>query len=333
MDQQAKLDDVPNIEGIVFRGFRGEVDYPGMVAILEGSKEFDQIKQTNTLEDMQRTYSHLVNCDPFQDMLLAEAEGEAIAYCRVFWEQQVEGARVYFHFGTVLPEWRRKGIGRAMLRWCERRLRSIASDHPPDGKRYLQTFGGDTLIGKDKLALSEGYEPIRYEFEMARSLKGNLPQVPMPPGLEVRPVLDKHIRPIWDASSEAFSDHWGYAEPTEENYQDWLEGRTFDPKLWKVAWDGDQVAGVVQNYIDERENEEYGRKRGYTENISVRRPWRHRGLARALIAESFLFLRDLGMEEAALSVDAENLSGALRLYESMGFEQVKRWTDYRKNLE
>lgn len=90
---------------------------------------------------------------------------------------------------------------------------------------------------------------------------------------------------------------------------------------------------MVRNYIDERENEEYGRKRGYTENISVRRPWRRRGLARALIAESFLFLRDLGMEEAALGVDAENLSGALRLYESMGFEQVKRWTDYRKNLE
>ena len=119
MHQQAKLDDVPNIEGIVFRGFRGKVDYPGIVAILEGSKEFDQIKQTNTLEDMQRTYSHLVNCDPFQDMLLAEAEGEAIAYCRVFWEQQIEGDRVYFHFGTVLPEWRRKGIGRAMLRWCK----------------------------------------------------------------------------------------------------------------------------------------------------------------------------------------------------------------------
>ena len=333
MHQQIKLDDVPNIEGIVFRGFRGEADYPGMVAILEGSKEFDQIKQTNTLEDMQRTYSHLVNCDPFQDMLLAEAEGEAIAYCRVFWEQKLEGDRVYYHFGTVLPEWRRKGIGRAMLRWCERRLRIIASEHSQEGERYLQTFGADTLIGKDKLALSEGYEPIRYEFEMARSLEGDLPKVPMPPGLEVRPVLDEHIQPIWDASTEAFRDHWGYTEPTEENYQEWLEGRTFNPKLWKVAWDGDQVAGMVQNYIDERENEEYGRKRGYTEEISVRRPWRRRGLARALIAESFHLLRDLGMEEAALGVDTENLSGALRLYESMGFEQVKRWTDYRKPLE
>ncbi|MFQ5942734.1 MAG: GNAT family N-acetyltransferase [Anaerolineales bacterium] len=333
MHQQTKLDILLKIKGISFRGFRGEIDYPGMVAILERSKEYDQIKQTNTLEDMQRYYSHLTNCDPFQDMLLAEAGGELIAYCRVFWEQQLEGDRVYFHFGTVLPEWRRKGIGSAMLRWCERRLRIIASDHPQDGERYLQTFGADTLIGKDKLALSEGYQPIRYEFEMARSLEGDLPQAPMPPGLEVRPVLDEHIRPIWDASAEAFRDHWGYVVPTEENYQDWLEGRTFNPKLWKVAWDGDEVAGMVQNYIDERENEEYGRKRGYTENISVRRPWRRRGLARALIAESFYLLRDLGMEEAALSVDTENLSGALSLYESMGFEQVKRWTDYRKPLE
>ncbi len=155
----------------------------------------------------------------------------------------------------------------------------------------------------------------------------------MPPKLEVRPVLDEHIRPIWDADVEAFRDHWGYVPPNEESYQHWLEWRCFNPELWKVAWDGDQVAGMVLNFIDEQENEKYQRKRGYTESISVRRPWRRRGLAQALIAESFHFLRDLGMEEAALGVDTQNLTGAFRLYESMGFEKVKRWTDYRKNLE
>ncbi|MFV1858963.1 MAG: GNAT family N-acetyltransferase [Anaerolineales bacterium] len=333
MQQQVELQDAPEIEGLTFRGFRGELDYPAIVAIVEGSKDFDQIKQVTSLEDIQRSYSHLRNCDPFQDMLFAEADSEPIAYCRVFWEKLLEGDRIYWHYGTLLPEWRRKGIGRTMLRWCEHRLLQIASGHPQGSERYLQTFGADTELGKAALYRSEGYEPVRYEVEMARALDGKLPDLPTPPDLEVRPVRDEHIRPIWDASAEAFRDHWGYSTQTEEAFQEWLEEPTFNTELWKVAWDGDRVAGMVLNFIDERENEEYNRKRGYTESISVRRPWRRRGLARALIAQSFHLLSDLGMEQAALSVDTQNLSGAFRLYESMGFEKVKRWTDYRKPLE
>ncbi len=333
MQQQIDLHDMPEVEGLTFRGFRGEVDYPAMVTILDGSDIFDQIKQVNLVEDIQRSYSHLTNCDPFTDMLFAEIDGEPIAYCRVFWRQQPDNDRIYWHFGTLLPDWRRKGIGRAMLRWCEQRLTEIASDHPRHGKRHLQTFGAEKQIGKEELCLSEGYQPIRYEFEMARTLLGDLPEAPMPADLELRPVLDEHIRPIWDASYEAFQDHWGYVPPTEESYKDWREGRCFNPEHWKVAWDGDQVAGMVCNYIDDAENAKFDRLRGYTEDISVRRPWRRRGLARALIAESFRYLRGQGMEEAALEVDTQNLSGALRLYESMGFEQLTGWTDYRKNLE
>lgn len=104
------------------------------------------------------------------------------------------------------------------------------------------------------------------------------------------------------------------------------------PHLWQVAWAGDEVAGMVLNFIDEAENTEYGRQRGYTETICVRRPWRRLGLARALIARSFQVLKDQGMTEAALGVDAENISGALRLYQSMGFQVVKQHTAYRKPL-
>jgi len=333
MQQQTRLKDAPWIEGLTFRGFRGETDYPLMARIIERSDEFDQIKEVSSVEDIQRSYSHLTNCDPYQDMLFAEVNGETIAYCRAYWRQQPDKNRVYWHLGVLLPEWRRKGIGRVMVKWSEQRLREIAADHPHDGERHFQVFGAETQAGKEVLYLSEGYEPIRYEFEMDRPLDDGLPDVPLPADLELRPVLDDHIRPIWDAMSEAFRDHWGYVPPTEESYQEWIEWRCFNPKLWMVAWDGDQVAGMVLNFIDVLENEKYDRMRGWTEFISVRRPWRRRGLAKALIAESFHFLRGLGMEEAALGVDTQNLTGALRLYESLGFEKVMQWTVYRKNME
>lgn len=89
---------------------------------------------------------------------------------------------------------------------------------------------------------------------------------------------------------------------------------------------------MVLNFLDEAENEEYQRKRGYTEGISVRRPWRRRGLARALLTRSLKMFQDMGMTEAALGVDTQNLSGALRLYESVGFQPVKKLTIYRKQF-
>ena len=86
MQQQVKVNDMPNIEGLTFRGFRGDVDYPAMVTMLDKSDILDQIEQVNSVEDIQRSYSHLTNCDPYQDMLFAEMDGEPIAYCRVFLE-------------------------------------------------------------------------------------------------------------------------------------------------------------------------------------------------------------------------------------------------------
>ena len=88
----------------------------------------------------------------------------------------------------------------------------------------------------------------------------------------------------------------------------------------------------MRSYISPEENARHGRLRGYTESISVRRPWRRRGLARALIGASFPLLRARGMREAALGVDTENTSGALRVYESCGFRPVSRSATYRKPL-
>jgi ribosomal protein S18 acetylase RimI-like enzyme len=118
-------------------------------------------------------------------------------------------------------------------------------------------------------------------------------------------------------------------------YQRWVTEPIHNPDLWKVAWDGDQVAGMVGNFLDKKENQEFNRNRGYTEDIWVRRPWRGRGLAKALIAESIRMFKEMGMEETCLGVDAENPNGALRLYTSMGYEKVAEKTHIvmRKELK
>ena len=112
-----------------------------------------------------------------------------------------------------------------------------------------------------------------------------------------------------------------------------MKDPTYNPDIWKIAWDGDQVAGIVMNYVNEKENEEYLRKRGYTENISVGRPWRKRGLAKSLIVQSMQMFKAMGFTETALAVDAENTSGALHLYKGLGYEVTKKSTTYWKMMK
>lgn len=325
------LPDAPAIPGLAFRRFLGASDYPAMADVIQRSREADRIEDASTAEDLARVYGHLTRCDPYRDVLMAEIEGRLIGYNRVTWEQEEQGDRLYVHIGYLVPEWRERGIGRAMLRHSERRLRHIAAGHNAQGPCFFSTWARDSQTGLVSLLDSEGYDPVRRFYEMTRDLD-DLPEAPMPDVLEVRTVGPDQVRAVWDANVEAFRDHWGFVEPQDESYQRWLKGPNFDPGLWQVAWDGDEIAGMVLNFIDERENAKYNRKRGYTEDICVRRPWRRRGLARALIVRSFHVLRTQGMTEAALGVDTENLCGALRLYESVGFRPVKRSAAYRKAL-
>ncbi len=325
----------PVIDGLVFRRFRGPSDYAPMAAVITASAAADDHERAVTAEDIALSYGHLTHSDPYQDMIFVEIDGRLVGYGRGEWQEELEGPHVFNLVGYLVPEWRRRGIGAAMLRWLEDRLRDVAATLPPGRERYFQTGAPLSAVGLVALLERAGYAPVRYAHDMVRPSLDDIPDFPLPEGLEVRPALPEHYRAIWDADDEAFRDHWGYIPHTEEDYLGWMESkRFFQPHLWQIAWDTatNEVAGQVKTYIDEPENEKFNRRRGYTEGISVRRPYRRRGLARALIARSLRLQREMGMTESALGVDSENLSGATRVYEDCGFRTVKRYAVYRKPL-
>ena len=325
----------PAITGLAFRGFRGERDYPAMAEVFRLARQADEIEWVESAEDIARQYRYLTNCDPYTDMVFAEMDGEVIGYGRVWWLQLDDGARIYAHFAQLMPAWRGLGIREAMLRHNEQRLREIAAAHTNVDVRMFESWASNTEHEWAALLQAGDYRPVRYGYTMVRPHLEEIPEIPLPPGLEVRPVQPDQIETVWEAAHEAFRDHWGYNEDEWrlEHLREWQEMPIFTPELWQVAWDGDQVAGMVLNFINEKENAAYNRLRGYTETICVRRSWRRLGLARALIARSFEVLKAQGMLEAALGVDAENPNGARQLYESMGFQTVKTFVTYRKPLE
>ena len=155
----------------------------------------------------------------------------------------------------------------------------------------------------------------------------------MPPGLELRPVSEEQMRQLWDADIEAFRDHWGGFDESEESYRKWVGDPKFDPSLFVIAWDGDEIAGGVINEINENENRAHNRRRGWLRRVFVRRPWRRRGLGKAVVLRSLQILRERGMEGAGLGVDADNPNGAVALYRQCGFDVELSSTAYRKPLE
>lgn len=328
----------PDLPGLIFRGFQGESDYPKMLDLINASKVVDQIERTDTLEDIERAYTHLNNSDPYQDMIFAEVDRQTIAYGRVEWNISDDGEWLGFLLAFLHPDWRHKGIGSAIVRYQESRLRQIAADQVGAGKlsedipRYFETFTTETEVGKEALLKKEGYSAVRHFYSMVRPLSEPIEVTPMPEDLEIRIVKRDQFRMVWDANQEAFRDHWGFVPASENDYQRWKKDPLHTPDLWKVAWDGDRIAGMVLNFLNQEENDEYERQRGYTEDICVRRPWRKRGLARALLTRSLQMFQDMGMDHASLGVDTQNLSGALNLYESVGFRIEKRHSSYRKEF-
>ena len=176
--EQITIPFAPGVPGLVFRGFQGESDYPKMLELINASKVVDQIYRTDTLEDIVRIYEHLNNCDPYRDMIFAEVDGEAIAYGRVEWKISGDNEWLGYIQAFMHPDWRRKGIGTAMLRYQEDHLRHISKNLLKEGViteeilRYFENFASDTEIGKEAFLLSEGYSAVRYRY------RGHIPSGP-----------------------------------------------------------------------------------------------------------------------------------------------------------
>jgi mycothiol synthase len=323
------LADSPKIAELRFRRFKGASDFPPMVAVTRGMRERSYAVSA---EDLANDFDHTEGFNPRNDVLIAEVDGRVIGWTRVWRTEDPTGLALYNHFVNLLPEWYGKGARGAMLRHSERRLKEIASQHREDADRMLQSTAVDTDTDWILTLESEGYKIFRYGVAMVRPDLENIPDLPLPEGIELRPVKPEHYRAIINAWNEACRDMRGQIPMSDEEFKGFQESQIFDPSLWQIAWYRDQVVGTTMNFINKQANEEAGQRRGHVEAISVERSWRGKGIAKALVAGSLKCLKSRGMTEAVLGVDAENPSGALQLYEKMGFKVVKRGGVYRKRL-
>jgi mycothiol synthase len=321
-----------SVPGLSVRRLRAPDDYARMNEIANDQRVADGHEFYTTVEQMQNHYSHLDHTDLALDVFLIELGGALVGYVRAAWYDE-PAVRAYEPIVFVDPAIDREVVYPALFDLANERIAELAASHPP-GPKVARAEVTDAGRIVEATVRERGYRPVRTFHVMVRPTLDDLPDAALPEGLEIRDVRPEHMQAIYEAEVEAVREHWGQPAPGDNERDRFFNDPVgSDASLWRVAWDGDRVAGSVRSFIHAAQNERFGRKRGWVEHISVGTPWRRRGLARALIAASFPLLRERGMTEGALGVDTQNEFGAPRLYESCGFRTVSTVRAFERMLE
>ncbi len=319
---------------LVIRPWQGKEDLPKILEIATDAQRADKVDYYETLQQLTQEYASFHHCNLEEDFRMVEADGLPVAYARTEWDEDETGNIVFSTVLFIKQAWRSKGLGTTLIQWMEAHNRQIAAEKHPGKPCFISAFTEEKQVDKIALLEKHGYQVARNFYVMKRPL-ASLPEIkPMPQGVVVRPPsAADEIRKVWDAEMLFFKGHYGYVAPQEKDFYNWQKMPDYyQPELWQIAWHGDDVIGTVLNFINKGENETYNRLRGWTEDISVHPAWRGQGIASGLIVRSMHMHKALGMQEVALNVDTDNATGALRLYEGLGYAVIHKNMDYRKPL-
>ncbi len=262
-------------------------------------------------------------------LVVLAPDGEFVGYA-VAWD--FEPHERILVTAVVHPACRGEGIGTALCRWVEDRGRQSVPKAPQGARVVLcqETVSGNEIA--QALLSERGYQFTRYSLHMLIEMNEPPPAPVAPDGLTIRPFIrDREERAMIQAMREAFRGHWGYVErPFEDEFQDWmhlLDTPDTDPALWFVAVDGDEIAATSFCHIAMAEDLELG----WIWGLGVRKPWRRRGLALALLQSCFGAMYGCGKRKVGLAMDAQNLS-AVHLYEKAGMHVERQYLVYEREL-
>ena len=277
-----------------------------------------------TPEDLENEWD-FEGFDPEQDAFVVQTEsGNLVGYGSVFdVDEHCEmSGDIYVH-----PQSKGQGVEAALLNALENRVKIQHIPQSAPGQRVFIRVALDNKDEAGKVILEQaGYSPVRYHWRMGIELESAPPPPVLPDELEFRPFdKDKHAVAIWQARNEAFLGNWGSREFTFEEFSYFtFENPEYDPNLWMVIWDGDEVAAFSIN--------QFKMGIGWIHILAVRPAWRAKNLGLALLHRSFAEFYQRGTQSIGLGVDAANVTGATKLYQKVGMTIISEFVTMEKEL-
>lgn len=247
-----------------------------------------------------------------ENLLVLEREGRVAGYFDVWIEEDVAD------LDLAAP-----GFWDEAFDHAENRARALGA------KRVRSFVVEEHELGD--LVPSRGYRTIHSSWTMEIEFGVEAPAEPvLPDGIAIRPYRHpEDEQRVYEATQEAFADHWDFHPSPIETWREFnVKAGNFEPDLWLVAWDGGDVAGASLNYPERSGDPGHG----WVGTLGVRRAWRRRGLGEALLRRSFAALYARGLRKVRLSVDAENPTGATRLYERAGMRVLRQSNTWERQL-
>ena len=315
----AKFVDVTELpEGFSTRAPARE-DAEAVAALISACQVADTGASDMSVEELLDDWHPL---DLAEEALLVSApDGRAAAYADVINRSFV----IVSVYGYVHPDYRGVGIGAFLVDWGERWTRDRMPQAPQNARVVVQHYVNRANEAASRLFESLGYKPARGIYVMETMLDEAPSQPHWPAGVSVRTfVPDQDERAVFEAVEDAFRDVWGRPRGTFERFVGMTQTESFDPSLWFLAVEGDEIAGLTlcKTLIGE----------GWVDVVGVRRPWRNRGLGLALLRNAFAEYYLRGVRKVSLSVDAESITGAPRLYGRAGMRVRESFTMYLKEV-
>lgn len=291
----------------------------------------DSLTSAGSQADAERDFDDPSTRAETDSLVAVSPQGELAAAGWIYTNLEVVREHYAWLWGGVHPKHRQRGLGEALFSWMEERASAILDEFEDGLPRNLRASTPSTGADRIRLLERHGFQPVRQFYKMRRDLSKPISDGQLADGLRMvtwSPELDESVRV---AINESFLDHWRF-EPIAAGVWkvSFAESSDFRPELSFAVLDGDQMAGAIVNSVHSEDNARQGLSEGWIHLLGIRRPWRGRGLATALINRSMQAFKEARLETAGLGVDTENVSGALRLYENLGFRPVQRTIQYNK---
>jgi mycothiol synthase len=303
------------------------------VAEMINARMLETIGVANSNAEENIVFWELPGFDITRDaVLVVDADGKPAAYADV---SDANDPHVHIYsFGCVHPQHSGRGLGGYLADWLVERGCSGLGRAPEGARVVLVQFVPVQEKAGARVLESRGFEHVRGSYLMRIEMDAEPAAPEIPAGITIRPIhMDTEFEAAVRTIRTAFLDHYGFVEePFEQSMKRWRHiaatDSHFDPSVWFMAMDGNEVAGVCYCTPFTQEDPEMA----WVNTLGVRREWRGRGIGHALLRISFAEFYRRGFRKVGLGVDSQSLTGATRLYEKAGMNVFREYLAYEKEI-
>lgn len=309
---------------LTFKTYQGQKDWSAIATLFQACETVDPAINEECFTELQLSLSS-PNVNPKEDIRLWEDDqGELLGVAVIEPQTCVHGVDGYLSW-YLHPHVSDRNFEPEIMRWAEKRMREIGRQK--NRPVQLKAYSLDHQTQQNLLLRSYNFTIDRHFLTMEKPLQTPIELPSLPVGYQLSYLQNQTQIPAWvELFNESFIDHWDHHELTVEQVQSWHSQPHYQPELDLVAIAPNQTFAAFCSCQLKSAHI------GWIEWLGTRRGFRNLGLGRAILLAGLSQLQKSGVTLARLSVDAQSLTGATKLYQSIDFQPVNTCYSWVKPL-